>query len=48
MGHVTLFSEVPDNVFEFGKGIDFKKKICGGNVIDETDYSESQKFERVL
>ena len=23
MGHVTLFSDVPDSVEEFGKGIDF-------------------------
>ena len=23
MGHVTLFSDEPDNVVEFGKGIDF-------------------------
>ena len=23
MGHVTLFSDVPDSVVEFGKGIDF-------------------------
>jgi hypothetical protein len=23
MGHVTLFSDVPDEVEEFGKGIDF-------------------------
>ncbi len=23
MGHVTLFSDVPDSVAEFGEGIDF-------------------------
>ncbi len=23
VGHVTLFSDVPDEVVEFGKGIDF-------------------------
>ena len=23
MGHVTLFSDAPDSVIEFGKGIDF-------------------------
>ena len=23
MGHVTLFSDVPDSVVEFGEGIDF-------------------------
>ena len=23
VGHVTLFSDVPDSVIEFGKGIDF-------------------------
>ncbi|MBS5747699.1 MAG: phosphoribosylaminoimidazole carboxylase, partial [Streptococcus sp.] len=23
MGHVTLFSDEPDSVVEFGKGIDF-------------------------
>ena len=28
MGHVTLFSNEPDNVVEFGKGIDFQVKIA--------------------
>ena len=23
VGHITLFSDVPDSVVEFGKGIDF-------------------------